>query len=74
MWGVATSYQSEGGITNNDWHYFTTSNSIKKRISTLTKPSIFYNDIRHLQLQSAGELWSVVVNLGSNKMNRICAK
>ena len=56
MWGVATSsYQTEGGINNNDWHYFTTSNSIKKRISTLTKPSIFYKDIRHLQLQPPGD-------------------
>ena len=56
MWGVATSsYQTEGGINNNDWYYFTTSNSIKKRISTLTMPSIFYKNIRHLQLQPAGD-------------------
>jgi beta-glucosidase len=56
MWGVATSsYQTEGGINNNDWHYFTTSNSIKKRISTLTRKSIFYKNIRHLQLQPAGD-------------------
>jgi beta-glucosidase len=56
MWGVATSaYQTEGGINNNDWCYFTASDSIKKRISTLTKPSIFYKDIRHLQLQPAGD-------------------
>ncbi len=56
MWGVATSsYQTEGGITNNDWHYFTTTDSIKKRISSLTTPSIFYKDIRHLQLQPAGD-------------------
>jgi len=56
MWGVATSsYQTEGGITNNDWHYFTTSDPIRKRISNLTAPSIFYKDIRHLQLQPAGD-------------------
>jgi beta-glucosidase len=56
MWGVATSsYQTEGGITNNDWNYFTTSDSIRKRISYLTTPSILYKDIRHLQLQPAGD-------------------
>ncbi|MEP6576533.1 MAG: hypothetical protein ABJB85_08910 [Nitrososphaerota archaeon] len=34
LWGAATSsYQTEGGITNNDWHYFTTTDSIRKRIS-----------------------------------------
>ena len=56
MWGVATlSCQTEGGITNNDWNYFTTSDSIRKRISYLTTPSIFYKDIRHLQLQPAGD-------------------
>ena len=55
MWGVATSsYQIEGGITNNDWHYFTTSDPIRKRISNLTTPSIFYKDVRHLQFQPAG--------------------
>ena len=26
LWGASTSsYQVEGGIANNDWHYFTTS-------------------------------------------------
>ena len=56
MWGVATSsYQTEGGITNNDWNYFTTSDSIRKRISYLTTPSIFYKDLRHLQLRPAGD-------------------
>ena len=49
-----SSYQIEGGITNNDWHYFTTSDPIRKRISNLTTPSIFYKDVRHLQLQPAG--------------------
>ena len=33
LWGVATSsYQTEGGITNNDWHYFTTNPQIKRRL------------------------------------------
>jgi beta-glucosidase len=55
LWGAATSsYQTEGGITNNDWHYFTTSDPIKKKISKLTTPSTFYKDIRQLQLQPAG--------------------
>jgi beta-glucosidase len=56
IWGVATSsYQTEGGITNNDWHFFTTSDPIRKRISNLTTPSIFYKDVRHLQLHPAGD-------------------
>ena len=43
LWGVGTSsYQTEGGISNNDWNYFTTSASIRKRISSLTTPTIFY--------------------------------
>ena len=42
LWGVSTSsYQVEGGISNNDWDYFARSDSIKKRISSLTKPSKF---------------------------------
>ena len=56
MWGAATSsYQTEGGITNNDWHYFTTSDPIRKRISSLTTPSRFYQDIRHIDLEPAGD-------------------
>jgi beta-glucosidase len=56
LWGAATSsYQTEGEISNNDWHYFTTSNPIQKRISNLTRPSIFHKDIRHLKLQDAGD-------------------
>ena len=56
LWGVATSsYQVEGGISNNDWDYFTRSNAIKKRISSLTKPSIFYKGRTQIHLQSAGE-------------------
>jgi beta-glucosidase len=56
LWGVATSsYQTEGGITNNDWDFFTRSESIKKRISSLTKPSIFYKGSSQVYLQPAGE-------------------
>ncbi|HJT49912.1 MAG TPA: family 1 glycosylhydrolase [Nitrososphaeraceae archaeon] len=56
LWGVATSsYQVEGGISNNDWHYFTRSDSIQKRISSLTKPSIFYKGRSQIHLQPAGE-------------------
>jgi beta-glucosidase len=56
LWGVATSsYQVEGGISNNDWDYFTRSDSIKKRISSLTKPSIFYKGRNQIHLQPAGE-------------------
>jgi beta-glucosidase/6-phospho-beta-glucosidase/beta-galactosidase len=33
LWGTSTaSYQVEGGITNNDWHYFITSEVIRKRV------------------------------------------
>src|SRR5918912_2702438 len=56
LWGVATSsYQVEGGISNNDWDYFTRSDPIKRRISSLTKPSIFYKGRTQIHLQSAGE-------------------
>jgi beta-glucosidase/6-phospho-beta-glucosidase/beta-galactosidase len=56
LWGVATSsYQVEGGITNNDWDFFTTSEPIKSRISSLTKPSIFYKGRSQVILQPAGE-------------------
>lgn len=56
LWGVATSsYQVEGSITNNDWSLFTTSEEIKNRISSLTKPSIFYKGRGQVHLQSAGE-------------------
>jgi beta-glucosidase len=56
LWGVATSsYQVEGGISNNDWDYFTHSAPIKKRISSLTKPSMFYKGRTQIHLQSAGE-------------------
>ncbi len=54
--GAATSsYQAEGGITNNDWHYFTITDSIRKRISKLTTQSTFYKGIRHIELQPTGK-------------------
>lgn len=52
LWGASTSsYQVEGGITNNDWHFFTIVEPIRKRISAITKPNfstgiipkLFYN-------------------------------
>ena len=56
LWGAATSaYQVEGGISNNDWDYFVRSDPIKKRISSLTKPSIFYKGRTQIHLESAGE-------------------
>jgi beta-glucosidase len=56
LWGVSTSsYQVEGGISNNDWDYFVRSDPIKKRISSLTKPSIFYKGRTQIHLQSAGQ-------------------
>jgi beta-glucosidase len=56
LWGVATaSYQVEGGITNNDWDYFTRSEEIKARISRLTSPSTFYKGSHLVLLQPAGD-------------------
>jgi beta-glucosidase len=56
LWGVSTSsYQVEGQISNNDWDYFARSEPIKKRISSLTKPSIFYKGRTQIHLQPAGE-------------------
>jgi beta-glucosidase/6-phospho-beta-glucosidase/beta-galactosidase len=56
LWGIATSsYQVEGGISNNDWDYFVRSDPIKKRISSLTKPSIFYKGRTQIHLQPAWE-------------------
>ena len=56
LWGASTSsYQVEGGITNNDWSYFTTSESIRRRISSLTKPSLIYKDSTKVFLQPAGD-------------------
>ena len=54
LWGAVTSsYQVEGGITNNDWDFFTRSDPIKQRISTLTKPSIFYKGTHQVFLRPA---------------------
>jgi beta-glucosidase/6-phospho-beta-glucosidase/beta-galactosidase len=37
LWGAATSsYQVEGGITNNDWDFFTRSEKVRDRIVKLT--------------------------------------
>jgi beta-glucosidase len=56
LWGASTaSYQVEGGITNNDWDFFTRSDQIKKRISTITKPSIFYKSSAQIVLRPAGD-------------------
>ncbi len=56
LWGASTSsYQVEGGITNNDWNYFTTSEDIKKRLHALTKPNIFYKGISQVILKPAGD-------------------
>lgn len=56
LWGVSTSaYQVEGGVTNNDWNYFAGSREIKNRISSLTRPSIFYKGRKQILLQPAGE-------------------
>jgi beta-glucosidase len=56
LWGAATSsYQVEGGSTNNDWDFFTRSEAIKERVFKITKPSIFYRAIRQLALEPAGD-------------------
>ena len=60
LWGSSTSsYQVEGGITNNDWHFFATSEKIKKRISNLTKPNLFYHGTKQVFLQPAGNACKV---------------
>jgi beta-glucosidase len=56
LWGASTSsYQVEGGITNNDWNYFTTSEDIKQRVYALTKPNIFYKGTSQVILKPAGD-------------------
>ena len=56
LWGVSTSsYQVEGGITNNDWDFFTRSKQINKRISNISKPSIFYKWSTQVDLKPAGD-------------------
>jgi beta-glucosidase/6-phospho-beta-glucosidase/beta-galactosidase/lysophospholipase L1-like esterase len=38
LWGVGTAaYQVEGSIENNDWHIFTTSPAIKRRVAALSE-------------------------------------
>ncbi|HEY7108933.1 MAG TPA: family 1 glycosylhydrolase [Nitrososphaeraceae archaeon] len=55
LWGAGTApYQVEGGIINNDWDFFTSSEPIKKRISRLTRPNIFYKNSIETFLQPAG--------------------
>ena len=54
--GATTSaYQVEGGITNNDWDYFTRSEEIRNRIAILTKPSMFYRGSKQAIIEPAGE-------------------
>jgi beta-glucosidase len=55
FWGASTSsYQVEGGaITDNDWHYFTTNEIIKRRIFKLTTGSILYRDTKQISLGPA---------------------
>ena len=56
LWGASTSsYQVKGGIKNNDWEFFTRSEPIKNRISSLTKPSLLYKDSTQVRLQPAGD-------------------
>lgn len=56
LWGASTSsYQVEGGITNNDWNYFATSKKIIERIRALTKPTLFYKGVSQVELQPAEE-------------------
>ena len=56
LWGAATSsYQVEGGITNNDWYYFTTNENIRKRIFFLTKKNRFYRRAGEVTLEPAGD-------------------
>lgn len=56
FWGAATSsYQVEGGITNNDWHFFTTNEDIKKRIHLVTKKNRFYKRAHEVNLEPAGD-------------------
>jgi beta-glucosidase len=56
LWGAATSsYQTEGGITNNDWHYFTTNPQIKLRILKMTSPNLLYSKTRQALLQPAND-------------------
>jgi beta-glucosidase len=54
LWGASTSsYQVEGGISNNDWDFFTRDEKIKKRISKITKPSRVYKGFSQINLEPA---------------------
>jgi beta-glucosidase len=56
LWGASTSsYQVEGGITNNDWNCFTTSEDIRLRLYVMTKPNVFYKGVSQVELKPAGE-------------------
>jgi beta-glucosidase len=63
LWGVSTSsYQVEGDIKNNDWDYFTRSQQINRRISTISKPSVLYKGGAQVDLQPAcyaAKFWDV---------------
>ena len=66
LWGVSTSsYQVEGDIINNDWDFFTRSQHISKRISTISKPSIFYKGsiLKLIYNQQATPLNSGTINI-----------
>jgi len=55
LWGAATSpYQVEGGISNNDWNFFTTTPAIKDRVNKLTSNTFFYQG-SPIVLQPAGQ-------------------
>jgi beta-glucosidase len=52
LWGAATSpHQVDGELENNDWYVFANSKSIKDRISSITKPSVFYKATTQVFLQ-----------------------
>ena len=54
LWGASTSsYQVEGGISNNDWDFFTRNEKIKKRISKITKTSRLYKGNSQISLEPA---------------------
>lgn len=56
LWGTSiSSYQTEGGIANNDWNYFTSSKLVRERLSYITNSSILSKGNSHIMLQPAGE-------------------
>jgi hypothetical protein len=69
LWGAATSsYQTEGGITNNDWDYFTRSKKIKNRIAILTKPRLlwYYFQLKLQPIMHQKQRWHKAVLGGLN--------